>query len=721
MEGLFLKILNMSITGGYVILAVVLIRLLLRRAPKKYSYFLWAVVFFRLVCPVSFSSAISIFGIKPFNMSAAQSSGAAALTYVPGNIGLMTQPRVTVGIPMANSLISGSLPSAAPAASVNPLQIWVSVGTALWFIGMAALLLYGIVSFIRVRRRMSTAVLRKDGIRQSDKIRTPFILGFFRPKIYIPFGLSEKEEEYILSHERYHLRRMDHIIKPVGFLVLVLHWFNPLVWLAYALMSRDMEMSCDEYVLAHRGGGISAAYSTSLLSFASNRRLPSAGPLCFGETGIRERIRNALNWKRPRLWVTVAAGVLCALAIVSCAANPKESQAAEDGMPIGTYAFEKQVYMNPLSSFIAFDDYVEYYALTDNTFTVISYDGNRYPFSITPEETEFDEAAFKDSFFIQMEPIDVSQYKIRKQYNLIGANRRIYVMDDEIWIASVHEITSGTRPGEYIWSIYRIVPYDGVLPGTISPDAGAKAESLELLDGIFQGGAYLSYIDMGSLAQSHTSSVRHFALPEDEYLERYRVLFDCDWEKSDELRDPADGEACLFLGKDTTGFWFFPYTNEVSYMEDGTAAATWRAGSGTGTLYEVILAEFSGYEADYTNVTIPAGEGDSFEEAARAYLEEYGTYLQNMTPENLERITDFKTLDTEVFLTKEGDDSIFGFRCRFAVKPVVYNSVFWWSGNTETGTGELDGWLIMYRELRLERQDGLWQCTDMGTGGLSLE
>ena len=488
MEALLLKILNMSITASYVILAVLFIRLLLKRVPKKYSYLLWSVVLFRLICPVSFSSVFSIFQTKPFDMTAAQRGGGAALSYVPVDIGYMETPRVTVGIPTMNSIISESLPTATPYVSVNPLQIWILLGMILWCAGIAALLVYSIVTYIRLKRRMATAVRLEGNVFESDKIRSPFILGFVRPRIYIPFGLGEQERAYILRHERCHLKRKDHLIKPLSFCVLTIHWFNPLVWLAFVLMTKDMEMSCDEKVLSETGADIVHEYSTSLLSFAANRRFPAASPLAFGETGIRERVKNVLRFREPKKWVIVLAAILCVAVVVACAANPMEDTGAKASDDLyGNYVFEKQVYMNPLSSFIAFDGYREYYTLTENLLILTDETGNQQRIAVAYEQTEVDKQEFKNGFVLNSIGVpDIAAYKERYQYTLTGASGsavyRIYRLDDEIWLARIHKDTANTQKSEYIWNIYKITKFDGEIPmkATISGTQDGVEDFLSL-------------------------------------------------------------------------------------------------------------------------------------------------------------------------------------------------------------------------------------------------
>lgn len=335
MESLFLRVLNMSLTASYVIAATLLVRLALSAAPKKWSYFLWSAAAFRLCCPVSLQSAISLLQLLPARPASAPVSGAAsALDYIPNTIGLMERPELNAGIPGLSRVINSSLPAAAPMNSANPMQIWIMVGTVLWCAGLTVILLYSIISYLRLRRSMRTAILLEGNVYMSDAIRSPFILGLLRPNIYIPFGLEGDELCYVLSHERYHIRRRDHIVKAVSFLILSVHWFNPLCWLAFHLMGRDMEMSCDEKIL-EQGGNIRKPYSATLLSFAAGRRLPSPSPLAFGETGVKRRIKNALGWKKPRTWVTLCAAALCVTAVAACAVNPvAQPEDSAPGTPV---------------------------------------------------------------------------------------------------------------------------------------------------------------------------------------------------------------------------------------------------------------------------------------------------------------------------------------------------------------------------------------------------
>ena len=342
MHRLFPIVCNMSLTASVVILAVLAVRLLLRRAPKVFSYALWAVVLFRLLCPVSVTSAVSLLGAlgAPAQERSAVTS---VVEYVPADIVRNMAPAVTPlpqepfpaepGENIVSTAPSVTQPDAAP---ISPLSGPVAVLTLTWLTGMALLLLYSVVSLLRLRRRLVGAVRLEDNIYLADYIPSPFVMGLFRPKIYLPSTLTETERGYILRHEQYHLRRRDHVVKLLSFLALCVHWFNPLVWAAFILAGKDMEMSCDEAVVRELGEDIRADYSASLLSLATGRRIVAGMPLAFGEGDTGSRIRNLLNWKRPRPWVMAVCAVVCVGLIALCAANPGGTDAA-DGEENGSW------------------------------------------------------------------------------------------------------------------------------------------------------------------------------------------------------------------------------------------------------------------------------------------------------------------------------------------------------------------------------------------------
>lgn len=338
MVNVFLTVLDMSIKSCWVILAVLAIRLLLKQAPKKYSYLLWGVVGFRLCCPVSFKSFFSLFSLgsvvdKPDPIIDTPVMPDEWVNYVPqtpvgdGEMQIpqdwQTPPDVQIPTYQSGATVENVMPHVDPVSSISPMELFSRVATVLWILGIAALVICAIVSYVKLRRNLWGAIRLRDNVWQSDYVRSPFILGFIRPKIYVPFGIAEAPLSYALAHERYHIKRLDHLVKPISFLILAVHWFNPIVWVAFILMGKDMEMSCDEKVLS-RNENIKKEYSLSLLSFAANRRFPAPSPLAFGETGVKSRIKNVLKWKRPKLWMTVIALLLCVVVIVACAADPKE-------------------------------------------------------------------------------------------------------------------------------------------------------------------------------------------------------------------------------------------------------------------------------------------------------------------------------------------------------------------------------------------------------------
>lgn len=316
MDKLFLTILNMSLTGAFVIAAICLVRIPLKKAPKIISYCLWAIAGFRLVFPFSIES---IFSLIPFKART-----------IPLDITMQLIPRIDSGVTIVDNIISGSLPAPTLGASVNPLQIWTAIGAYVWLIGAVIMMIYGVVSYVLLKHKMRTAVRIEENIYEADNIQSPFVLGIIAPKIYIPLSLAISERGYIILHERTHIRRKDYIIKFAAYFILCLHWFNPLAWVAFLLMGVDMEMSCDERVLKELGGDTKKDYSRLLLSMATDRRIISGSPLAFGEGGIKERIKNILNFKKTSRVVIAAAVVLVVVLSVGFAVNKVNSIGRND-------------------------------------------------------------------------------------------------------------------------------------------------------------------------------------------------------------------------------------------------------------------------------------------------------------------------------------------------------------------------------------------------------
>ena len=335
MEGFFLTILRMSLQASVVILAVLLGRLALRRAPKRWSYVLWAAVGFRLACPVSVLWAFSLFRLLP---GLTNSGGTGTrVDYAPLEVSTApAAPQITQNLAPQVS-VPASVPTAtalAPEQARDLMDILLKIGTALWLLGLAVMLLAALWQYLRLRRQLVGAVQVGERIYETDRIPSPFILGLLPPKIYLPLGLEGQARSYVLSHERYHIRHLDPAVRLAAYGLLSIHWFNPLVWLAFRLMGRDMELRCDEAVMQQWGGG--ADYSRALLQVATQGRFPGPAPLAFGETDVKTRIKNALNWKKPTIWVSLAALALCAALVAVCVTNPGGKRSLKEllGVPL---------------------------------------------------------------------------------------------------------------------------------------------------------------------------------------------------------------------------------------------------------------------------------------------------------------------------------------------------------------------------------------------------
>lgn len=319
MAEIFQKALNMSIAAGWLILAVIALRLLLRRAPKRFRLLLWAVVGLRLALPWSIESALSL-------IPSAQT--------LPEGIMLERAPVLDTGISSLNGAINPGFTAAFTpelGASANPLQVLLPIAAALWMLGAAAMLLWALVSWLRLRKRVREAVRLEENVYECE-IASPFVLGLFRPRIYLPFSLENGERELVLAHERAHITAGDHIIKPLGWLLLAAHWYNPLVWLAYALFCRDIELACDERVV--RGLSLSdrADYSQALLDLSRPRGGVRACPLAFGESSVKGRVKSVLSYKKPAFWLVLLAVVVCVGAAVCFLTDPKEeAEPVDDG------------------------------------------------------------------------------------------------------------------------------------------------------------------------------------------------------------------------------------------------------------------------------------------------------------------------------------------------------------------------------------------------------
>ena len=312
MSGIFLKLLNLSISASWLVLVVLALRLVLKRAPKWVNVLLWGMVALRLMLPFSIESALSLIP--------------SAETLSPEVVRFDPAPTITSGVELIDNAVNPSLSesfAAAPLASVNPLYVWTYLAGWVWLIGLAAMLLYALVSYLRLRRRVSASIPLRENIYVCDEVASPFILGILRPRIYLPSALDEAQRGSVLSHERAHLARRDHWWKPLGFALLAVYWFNPLLWLAYTLLCRDIELACDERVLCGMDAGQVKDYSSALLACSVPRRMLAACPLAFGEVGVGARVKNALRYKKPAFWVVAASVAVCVVVAVCFLTNPR--------------------------------------------------------------------------------------------------------------------------------------------------------------------------------------------------------------------------------------------------------------------------------------------------------------------------------------------------------------------------------------------------------------
>ena len=311
MAAVFLKLLNLSISASWLVLVVLVLRLVSKRSPKWMNVLLWGIVALRLVLPFSVESALSL-------IPSAETVSPAVVQFAPA-------PTITSGVNIIDNAVNPSLSehfAAAPTMSVNPLYVWTEIAGWVWLIGLGAMLLYALVSYLRLRWRVSVSLCVRENIYLCDAISSPFILGVVKPRIYLPSTLDEVQQQNVLSHERAHLTRRDHWWKPLGFALLAVYWFNPVLWLAYALLCRDIELACDERVIHTMDESAVKTYSTVLLACSMPRKAVITCPLAFGEVDVKERVKNALRYKKPAFWVVAASVAVCVVVAVCFLTNP---------------------------------------------------------------------------------------------------------------------------------------------------------------------------------------------------------------------------------------------------------------------------------------------------------------------------------------------------------------------------------------------------------------
>ena len=315
MENVFLQILNNAITVSVLILVIMLVRVLCRKMPKWITCLLWILVAAKLMMPFPMES---IFSLVPTSEP------------IPAGIAMESNPHISSGIENVDNLINPALQQHfAPdkTASANPLQVWMYVGTVVWLAGTAALLLYALAAYVTVKWKVRASVRVEKNIYECDDIADPFIMGIIRPRIYLPSGLDEETKKYVLKHETAHLGRKDYLWKPLGFLILSLYWFQPLCWAAYILMCGDIEYACDEKVIKKETEGARADYCKALLACSVPRKMLAACPVAFGENGVKGRVKNMMNYKKPTFWISSISLVIVVIVALCFATSPKGKEA----------------------------------------------------------------------------------------------------------------------------------------------------------------------------------------------------------------------------------------------------------------------------------------------------------------------------------------------------------------------------------------------------------
>ena len=319
MNELFLKIVNMSISASWLVLVVLILRFVLKKAPKWVNILLWGIVAIRLICPFSFESALSLIpSAETFPekvISGPSFDVQTGITPVDNRINDYLGDRYFEGVTV-------------PANNGNNIM---TILTIVWIIGILLLVAYTVISYWRLRRKVDTAVRYKDNIFQSENVKSPFVLGIIKPRIYLPFNMNGQDLEHVVAHEQAHIHRKDHWWKPFGFLLLTIHWFNPLVWLAYVLLCRDIELACDERVIKELGNEQRADYTQALVACSVNRRMIAACPLAFGEVGVKDRVKSVMNYKKPAFWGVVLAVIVCVFVAVCFLTNPVTKNNGTDG------------------------------------------------------------------------------------------------------------------------------------------------------------------------------------------------------------------------------------------------------------------------------------------------------------------------------------------------------------------------------------------------------
>ncbi len=444
METVFLTLLNRSIAAGWLVLAVVVLRWLLKKAPKSVHCLLWGLVGLRLLLPRSIQSAWSLIP--------------SAETVSPDML-YERAPEIHSGIAFLNQAVNPVLTQSMapdPRNGVNPMEAASDAAAWIWIAGMAAMALYSVISCLRLRRRVAQAVRLRDNLWQSERVDTPFILGLLRPRIYLPFQMEAETEAHVIAHEQAHLKRLDHWWKPLGFLLLTVYWFQPLLWLAYGLLCRDMELACDERVLRELGAAHKKEYAAALLSCSEARQTRTGGcPLAFGEVGVKQRVKNVLHYQKPALWLLILALAVCAVTAVCFLTDPRVT---EQPVLAGTYVSRECLYMNPLSSVFPAGDSGRRYVVGPDSFAVVDRASGETCEVFTDLQWAWTPDFYTEDTWADLEmlrqPPDISGYDQVLGLRLSDRDQ-LLCLDGELWLV---KLSGNEREGVRLWSVFALMP-----------------------------------------------------------------------------------------------------------------------------------------------------------------------------------------------------------------------------------------------------------------------
>ncbi len=727
MDAIFLKVLNMSLTASYVILFVLGARLFLKRLPKVFSYALWSVVLFRLVYPLSFEGLFSLVHVNTNPIS-------RGVIY-------LDIPQINTGIDFVDSAINPvmSTQTPIPGASINPMQIWVFAGRTIWLTGIAIMLTYSVVSLTRIRSKLVGAVRWHDNIYLADHITSPFVIGVMRPKIYLPSTLSKKEHEYVILHEQTHIKRFDHVAKVIAFLALTVHWFNPLVWLAFLLSVKDMEMSCDESVIGHMDTDIRKEYSEALLNLATGKRIVAGVPLAFGEGETKGRLKNVLNYKKPKSRIMVVALVAVLAVIIGLAANPRNRNRNNF---VASLLKQRTEYVGDNSKVggiittLEYPENVEYASFELHT--------DAPPFSVTVNlnsdtdtrnfyAKDLNEGAFHKNAIIMFSLIHnvenirfvlndgISPHSI--EFTRVGADS--FVQGD-IWAYSA-------SPEQFETLMQMLESIEIAMPQAWEPqpeieDQGAYLKAVE----VARQSVKTEEIVVDDMGSNRATAFKWM----EAWLGMYKAL------PKDNMAYISEGAVdsldIIMLSKEGSpkAFVFavrfsvrptYPIASNSFWMAGNTGESpgkdeTW------GQMYREVELKLGddgryhfgemgtggvGHGKGYVTVAVLRSirfHSTSAEDAALAFAKRiYGDFLLNLPIEADHAVTEYEMLDFT--LQTASDDSVTAV-FSFAVKPV--HEIYYIGLNTARGTGQYEGWLILRRSFTLEQdEEGYWRCVKL--------